>query len=74
MQKRIEPTWENVRLEHKTGPFPSAVQLKDGKIGMPGLAPCPWCDAKMEYTEDNHNRAICDRDPNHVVVWIPWGG
>lgn len=51
-------------------------KLRDGVVEMPGGLGCPFCDAPAEYggTFDRPTNAVCASNPDHVFVWLPWGG
>lgn len=65
-----------------TVPWPEVVAPREhardkGAIAaMLGLAPCPWCDCRMDdtFTRNYPMIAVCTLNPKHIVEWLPWPG
>lgn len=38
-----------------------------------GGSRCPWCDSKAAY-EGHGDVAVCEKNPKHLMEWLPWPG
>lgn len=68
--QKIIPTLENVLPEMKEFIIK---QKNDEILGLWGGLPCPWCHSEM-FESGQSYLAICSKDSDHKVIWIPWGG
>jgi hypothetical protein len=71
-----EPTAENVLDEYKTHVRSVNPQSKQSGaiVSIFGGSPCPWCKSNMTQQTIGSLVAVCDKNPLHIVKWIPWGG
>lgn len=82
MANKVEekPTVENVRLEYKEMVSKLTYRLEVPRgisspiLQSPGGTCCPWCDSTMKEVDKTYTVAVCESNPAHVVVWVPWGG
>jgi hypothetical protein len=47
---------------------------KGAIIAIGGGGPCPFCDVKCNETEKDYDIAVCSKNIEHIIQWLPWGG
>lgn len=76
------PRWNLKTILPRFHKFAEAVSdpklIEEGYVvAMPTGLSCPWCDSVMRHEEEHlHGEmvATCEKNKEHKVVWLSWGG